>query len=234
MARTDRASVGGLCYHVYDRGNAQAVVFFDERDYDSFMALIARAVRRLPMSVLAYCLMPNHFHLVLRPDADGDLGRWMHWLLTSHVHRHRRRHDTVGRIWQGRFGSSPIQEYDHLLTALRYVERNPVRAELVPAVNDWPWSSIHERLGRQGNGLITDSPVQLPRNWLELVQQPLTAAELEAIRTCVRRDRPYGDDSWTRGTAERLGLVSSLNARGRPKSLRPREYRTEIALDYKN
>jgi putative transposase len=222
-----------MCFHVYGRGNAQAVVFHDELDYDSFMALIARAVKRIPMRVLAYCLMPNHFHLVLRPLADGDLGRWMHWLLTSHVHRHRRRYETVGRIWQGRFGSSPIQADGHLLTVLRYVERNPVRANLVPAVIDWPWSSIHERLGRQGNGLITDLPVELPENWLGFVQQPLTAAELRCIRTCVRRERPFGDDSWTRGTAERLGLLSSLNPRGRPKSLSRGQARTQRALDYK-
>jgi len=88
------------------------------------------ARERVAIEIFAWCLMPNHLHLVVRPKENGDLARWMHWLLTSHVQRHRSRYKTTGRIWQGRYKAFPIQEDRHLLTVLRYVERNPVRAGL--------------------------------------------------------------------------------------------------------
>jgi len=82
------------------------------------------------MRVLAYCLMPNHFHLALWPQADGDLSRWMQWVLTAHVRRYHRHYGSSGHVWQGRFKAFPIQADGHLLTVLRYIERNPVRAGL--------------------------------------------------------------------------------------------------------
>ena len=94
------------------------------------------------MPVQAYCLMPNHFHLVLRPRADGDLSRFMQWLLTSHVRRYHRHYHSSGHVWQGRFKAVPIQDDEHLLTVLAYVEANPLRARLVPKGTDWLWSSL--------------------------------------------------------------------------------------------
>lgn len=217
MPRTARASRGDVCYHVMNRGNARADVFHDPADYQTFLELTRRACLRLPMRVLAYCLMPNHFHFVLWPRADGDLGSWMHWLLTAHVHRHRLRHDTVGRIWQGRFKAFPIQRDEHLLTVLRYVERNPIRAGLVPRALDWPWTSAAVR--GSGRGLLHPPPVELPPRWDRWLEEPLTPAEVEAVRRSARRDRPYGDAAWIQGTAERLGLTESLRPRGRPRGV---------------
>ncbi len=117
-------------------------VFHDDGDYGAFLQLLAAANRRLPMRLLGYCLMPNHFHLVLWPYGDGDLGRWMQWLLTSHVRRYHRHYESSGHVWQGRFKAFPIQEDEHLLTVLRYVERNALRANLVAAAELWNWSSL--------------------------------------------------------------------------------------------
>src|SRR5947207_8038780 len=103
MPRTARAARGGYCYHVLNRGNGRRTVFHDDDDYAFFAALLRAACARVPMRVLAYCLMPNHFHLVLWPPGDDDLALWMHWVLTSHVARHRKRHRTSGHVWQGRF-----------------------------------------------------------------------------------------------------------------------------------
>jgi putative transposase len=217
LPRTARASVGGVCSHVSNRGNGKAVIFHDRSDYGAFLDTISRAKARLPMRLLAYCLMPNHFHLVVLPFGDGDLGRWMHWLLTSHIQRHRNRYETTGRIWQGRFGSFPVQTDVHLLIVLRYVERNPVRAGLVESPEQWPWSSLRERLELTERGLLTTPQLELPRDWLRWVREPLTVKELGAVRKCSRRDRPYGDPAWTRGTAERLGLLSTMRPRGRPR-----------------
>ena len=137
MPRTSRASVGGLCCHVISRGNRRARVFHKQEDYDAFVTLISQANEKVVMRVLAYCLMPNHFHFVLWPLRDGDLSRWMQWLLTSHVRRYHQHYATSGRVWQGRFKAFPIQQNTHLLTVLRYVERNPLRAGLVTRAEDW-------------------------------------------------------------------------------------------------
>ncbi|WP_202802903.1 transposase [Singulisphaera acidiphila] len=150
MARTARASVGGLCYHALNRGNRRETVFHKAGDYDAFLGAMADATARTPLDLLGYCLMSNHFHLVLRPHADGDLSRWMQWLLTAHARRYHRHHHTTGHVWQGRFKAFPIEADEHLLTVLRYVERNALRAELVVRAEDWRWSSLVPWLSGQG------------------------------------------------------------------------------------
>jgi len=131
MPRTARASVGEICYHVINRGNARQEVFLKKGDYQAFIELIGQASERVGMRVLAYCVMPNHFHLALWPHSDGDLGRWMQWLLTAHVRRYHQHYKTSGHIWQGRFKAFPVEQDNHMLTVLRYIERNPLRARLV-------------------------------------------------------------------------------------------------------
>jgi REP-associated tyrosine transposase len=209
---------GGLCVHVVTRGNARATVFHTDADYASVTRLMMDAQAQVRVELLAWCLMPNHMHLVIRPAGDGDLARWMHWLLTSYVQLHRVRHRTTGRIWQGRYKAFPIQTDEHLLTVLRYVERNPVRAGLAPHAVAWKWSSARQRPhAGTPRSLLACSPVPLPSPWLEWVDTPLTDAELEAIRACAKRDRPLGDLSWTRDVAARLDLLGTLRPRGRPR-----------------
>lgn len=217
MPRTARASVGGLCYHVINRGNARATVFHDDAAYAGFRDLIARACERLPMRVLAYCLMPNHIHLVLWPRRDGDLSRWMQWLLTAHVRGHHRRRGTDGHVWQGRFKAFPIQQDEHLLTVMRYVERNPVRARLARTSVAWPWSSAALRGRRAGPAWFAAPPVPLPAGWRGFVDAAQSAGELAALRGAVNRGTPYGAPAWVARTADRLGLMSSLRPRGRPR-----------------
>ncbi len=130
MPRTARASVGGVCYHVMNRGNGRRQVFHKDGDYHAFVKAIYHACVEIPMPVLGYCLMPNHFHLVVLPENDADLSVWMHWLQNTHVRRYHKHYHSSGHIWQGRFKAFPIQEDEHLLIVLRYVERNPVRANI--------------------------------------------------------------------------------------------------------
>lgn len=217
MPRTARSAAGGVCYHVLNRGNGRAKVFHKDEDYAAFVDLLPRACERLHMRILGWCLMPNHFHLVLRPYDDGDLGRWMQWLMTSHVRRHHRHYDSDGHIWQGRFKAFPIQSDEHLLTVLRYVERNPLRAKLVERAEQWPWSSLPLRSQRPQPTILAPSPVKLPRQWTTLVNQPQSEAEVTALRTSITRGAPYGSLVWQRRTAERLGLEATLRPRGRPR-----------------
>ena len=218
VPRTARASCGGVCYHAMNRGNAKATLFHDDHDYQHFEKLLRGACARIPMRLLAWCLMPNHFHVLLWPVNDGDLGRWMHWLLTSHVQHYRRKYGSVGRIWQGRFKAPPIQQDSHLITVMRYIERNPLRAGLVPRAEAWHWSSLRARLQSDGS-LLCRPPIGLGPGWCELVNEPLSPLEIRDVRSSLQRERPYGDAAWARGTAERLGLSLSVRPRGRPRAV---------------
>lgn len=211
MPRSARSAAGGYCYHVLNRGNAKATVFHKPGDYTAFVQAIADASTRLPMRVLAYCLMPNHFHLVLWPQADGDLGRWMHAVMSAHVRRYHAHYQSSGHVWQGRYKSFPIQEDDHLYTVLRYVERNPLRAKLVRRAENWAWSS----LSTTSTIPLTDWPVTRPADWIDRVNAVQTEAELTAIRTSINRGVPFGQPDWTGATARDLGI--SIRARGRPR-----------------
>jgi putative transposase len=189
-------------------------VFHNAADYQAFSGLIDRACTRVRMRVVGYCVMPNHFHFVLWPREDGDLSRYMQWLLTTHVRRYHRINGTEGRVWQGRFKAFPIEQDDHLLTVLRYTERNPLRANMVISADEWPWSSLGpNRLAREDDCL----PLALPPNWLDWVNEPQTPAELEAIRESIARGRPFGGPDWQKNIAELLGLEDSLRPRGRPR-----------------
>jgi putative transposase len=219
MPRTARASQGGFCYHVLNRGNARRTVFHKAGDFVAFLKLLRQAGERTPMRLLAYCLMPNHFHLTLWPYADGDLSTYMAWLLTAHVRRYHQHYHSSGHVWQGRFRAFPIQEDDHLLTVLRYVERNPVRANLVERAQLWLWSSAAPP--HPEGPALDGGPVVRPANWLDHVNEPQTEAEVERLRESLRRGRPFGDLLWMQHTAVRLGLQASLRPRGRPKKRAP-------------
>lgn len=217
MPRPKRTAPGGYCYHVLNRGNARQEVFHKEADYAAFVRLLDEAQPRCPMRVLAYCLMPNHFHFVLWPRKDGDLSRWMQWLQTTHVRRYHEHYRTTGHVWQGRFKAFPIEEDEHLLTVLRYVERNPLRAGLVSTVDAWPWSSLKLAAQRARPVWYSDGPVRRGRDWMAYVSRPQTDVELVHLRQCVQRGCPYGNERWQATTTAKLSLESTLRPRGRPR-----------------
>ncbi len=219
MARTLRVALGGYCYHVLNRGNGRRAVFHKEGDFHAFLQLLRAADDNVPMRLLAFCLMPNHFHLALWPRQDGQLSNYMAWLLTAHVRRYHKHYHSSGHVWQGRFKSFPIEDDDHLLTVLRYIERNPVRANLVASAQDWVWSSAASgpEADTRPRPLLDPGPVPRPAPWLQHVNEPQTEAEVERLRECTRRGRPYGSLSWMSQTARRLGLEASLRPLGCPR-----------------
>ena len=179
------------------------------------------------MRVACYCLMPNHWHLVLWPREDGQLSEFLRLLTVTHTQRwHAHYHSAgTGPLYQGRFKSFPIQRDEHFLNACRYVERNAVRANLVQRAEAWPWCSAFERHRARASGqplppwLLEQAkwPVAGREDWLRWVNEPQTQTELEALRQSVVRGSPYGHDRWRALTARRLGLESSLRPRGRPR-----------------
>ena len=222
MGRPLRAAPGGYVYHVLNRGNGRAAIFRKADDYQAFERVLTESLERVPgMRLIAYCLMPNHWHLVLWPRGDGELSDFMHWLTLTHTQRWHAHFQNVGggHLYQGRFKSFPIEADEHLLTVYRYVERNALRAGLVAKAEAWPWCSLARR-GQEGSAdrpKLSASPVRLPENWRTLVNQAQSEAELAALRRSVQRGQPFGDAAWTRRTAARLGLASTLKPRGRPK-----------------
>lgn len=196
MARSRRFLFSGGCYHVINRGNNRATLFRSAADYERFMALVEQSQERRPLRMLAFALMPNHFHMVVVPDHRDDVGRWMHWLLTTHASRHHLAHQTSGHVWQGRFKAFPVERGPHLLTVLRYVERNPVRAGLVRRSIDWPWCSAAWRLMPRARIALDQDYASIPDDWAAQLDRPEADYELDGIRACVNRQQPFGTDEW--------------------------------------
>lgn len=212
MPRIPRGQLAGHAYHVLNRGNGGAVVFHKDSDYIAFLELLHAAKARHPVRILGFCLMSNHFHLVVQPATPTALSSFMQWWMTSHVRRYHRHYHSTGHVWQGRFKSFPIQQDDHLLTVLRYVLRNPVRARLVEQTTQWPWSSLHHPT------LVDPLPVPLPADWLHWVEQPLFKHELTTVRTCLIRQAPYGAPEWQAQYAATMGMDTTVRPRGRPRT----------------
>jgi len=203
-----------------NRGNQKARVFHSSADYAAFLEYMREAQDRLELPVLALCLMPNHVHLVVRPRRDGDIAPWVSWLFTTHVRRHHRKYGTTGRLWQGRYKACLIQQDHHLLTVLRYVERNALAANLVARAQDWRWGSLNWRTTDFVPLPLAPAPIDLPKWWTEFVNQPMTAAELLAVRESVNRQRPFGAPEWAQLAAIRTGMEQSLAPIGRPRRKR--------------
>ncbi len=193
-------------YHVLNRGNARMRLFHKNEDFEAFERVLAEGLERYPVDLLTYCLMSNHWHLVLRPRTDESLGRLMGWVGVTHVRRHHEHYRTRGggHLYQGRFKSFPVQDDAHFLTVCRYVEANARRAGLVERAQDWAWSGLHARRCRSKPFQLSGWPVARPRDWTRSVNRLLPDDELESLRTSVNRGRPWGG---TRSgcTARRLG-----------------------------
>ena len=141
MPRPLRPIADGLVYHVINRGNNRQTVFGSEGDFHAFLKAIADLKERMPFDLYGYCLMSNHIHLLVRPR-KLSISRIVQSLLVSQTQRFHRFHRSGGHVWQGRFKSPVIQDDDHLLTVLRYIEANPLRAGMVERAGDYPWSSF--------------------------------------------------------------------------------------------
>ena len=198
MPRATRFTKANYVYHVLNRGAKKGVLFGDAADYSTFERLLRDARTRVPMRVLAYCLMPNHWHLLLWPWHDGDLSRFVKWLATTHACRWARDHECVGNgaVYQSRFKSIPIEKGPHLFWTWRYVERNALRAGIVSKAEDWQWCSLRRRMETAPTHWLDNGPLALPHNWVEIVNMPQTNAEIESFRKRVQKGRPFGREDW--------------------------------------
>jgi putative transposase len=220
MARSRRFTEGGHVYHVLNRSAKRGRLFDSNDDYAAFERLLVEARDRVPVRIIAYSSMPNHWHLLLWPRANGDLPRFVKWLTTTHASRWNRFRRAIGNgaVYQSRYKSIPVEWGAHLFWVWRYIERNALRANLVERAQDWRWSSLWHRLHPQTERthLLDPGPVSLPVDWCELVNVPQTDAELAAFRQCVSRNKAYGSSDWT-------AQWSRNRQKGRPASYEKRK-----------
>jgi len=196
-------------------------LFEKPADYDAFFRCVAHAHMAIPMRVISIVLMPNHFHAVLWPRQDADLSEFMRLMTVTHTQWWHAHHHTAGTgpVYQGRFKSFPIQRDEHLLTVLRYLDRNPLRAKRVNRAELWQHGSLW--LGRQAEPpawLLPESkwPLKRSADWLTWINTPQTPKEDAELQVCIKRGRPYGSPQWVSRTATTLNLKSTLRPRGRP------------------
>jgi putative transposase len=204
-----------VVYHVLNRANARMTLFESDYDYVAFERVVTQACERIAMRLLAYCVMPNHWHLVVWPRRERDLSRFMNWLTLTHTQRwHQHRHTVgEGHVYQGRFKSFPVETSEYLLTVCRYVERNPVRAGLVERAEQWRWSSA----GTCRSGLLQEWPMERPVDWLDWVNAGEPHEQLHAVRRSLTKGQPYGSEPWIAQMVTQWNLGATLRDRGRPK-----------------
>ena len=192
MSRRNRFAPPEYVFHVVNRGNDRRTVFRDVDDFQAFLALLRSANHRFPITLFGYCLMPNHFHLLVRPQTATALSAYMQWVSCRYACDLRRRTDTKGQghVFQRRFWSASVDGRIGLLVVLRYIEANPLRACLIDRAETWRWSSLAER--QRGSGLAAPLPFDLPDDWLSLVNLQQRDEVLLAIRQTLlaKRGRP--------------------------------------------
>jgi putative transposase len=198
-------------------------MFRTEADYRAFEEVMIEAHVRHPIRVLAYCVLSNHWHFVVWPEEDGQLTDFFRKLAHTHAMRWRVSRRTVGYgpLYQGRFKSFPVQSDDHLLTVLRYVERNPLSAGLVERAQLWRWGSLWSRVhgDKAVQAVLSPWPIERPANWTSRVNTPLSAQELKRVRISLERARPFGSDEWVSRTVKELGLEHTVRPEGRPRKI---------------
>lgn len=219
MPRNARVDVGNEIYHVINRANGRHKIFNTKTDYQIFEKLLLETKELGDMRILAYIVMPNHWHIVLYPKKDGDLGTFMHRLTNAHTRKVHALTKTngSGHLYQGRYKSFLVENDNHLLAVIKYVERNAVRAKLVRQCENWQWGSARRRM--QGTTLekklLSPSPVPLPNGYKEWIN---TSDKLEdLVRASVLKDIPYGRETWVNTMVTNYHLESVLHSPGRPK-----------------
>ncbi len=219
MPRQPRIDIADHFYHIINRANGRLQIFNTPDDYLLFESLLVEARALTDMRILAYVIMPNHWHLMLQPRKDKDISVFMHWLSTTHTRKVHIATDTVGagHLYQERYKSFLVDSDNYLLSVIKYIERNPVRARLVEKCEDWQWGSALKRVQRNPDTFVSDPPMILPQQYVIWINTEDRKEELISLRQSVNKGVPYGRTSWVEVMARQYKLESSLREPGRPK-----------------
>jgi putative transposase len=217
MPRAARIVVPGMPHHVTQRGNRKQAIFLIDEDWFTYKALLARACAKHNVECLAWCLMTNHVHLILRPETADGLRAVLASVHTTYSQRINLREKTVGHLFQGRFASYAMDDA-HLLAAIRYVENNPVKAGLVDEAAAWRWSSARSHVQRMTDGLTAETDlIRLYPHWREMLANGWEAGSDEQIEGALQAGVPQGSTEWLGQVAGKAGLSLIRRGRGRPR-----------------
>ncbi len=221
MGRAPRVDIQNHYYHIINRANARLPLFKTRKDYQLFEEILTEAHEKYEVDIVAYCIMPNHFHLILCPRKDGEIQMFMQWLTLTHTQRVHAKEKTTGygHIYQGRYKSFLVSSDEYLRALLRYVEQNPLRAGLVNDLKDWMWGSYYRRnFGTpKQQKILTNHMYQTEQDFDAFVNTPIHEDSLNTIRNSVNRGKPFGSREWIEKIIKKFGLESTVLKRGRPK-----------------
>jgi putative transposase len=211
MPRRPRRCSSQFVFHVINRAVEGVVLFRSQEEYQCFLGILVEGLRRFPVRLLAYVLMPNHWHLVVWPNTDEALSDLMKWVTATHAQTWRRTNGSVGRgsVYQGRFKAIAVQHDGHFLRLCHYVERNALRAHLVARAEEWPWTSASPEARLPRRPALSAWPVPCPRDWIARLNLPEVADEMEAVRRSVRASTHYGSADWRLLVSARLGQLET-------------------------
>jgi putative transposase len=220
-------SVAGYPHHVIQRGNDRDVIFGDVEDYRRFLESLREVTKAAGIAVHAYVLMPNHVHLLMTPPDEVAIGRTMQAISRRYVRWFNDRHARTGALFEGRYRSTVVEADRYLLACMRYIELNPVRAEIVQRPEQYPWSSYRHHAGLFAEPAIVDHPLywslgntpfERQASYMRLFEQDATAAELDHIRAATHGGWALGDRGFAAEIAKRADRRSQRRKAGRPKS----------------
>jgi putative transposase len=210
-----RVVVPGIPHHVVQRGNRRQQTFFSDDDYRYYLDLLSRWSEKSGLSVWAYCLMPNHVHLILVPETEISLACGIGELHRRYTRMVNFREKWRGYLWQGRFSSFPMDDR-HVVAAARYILLNPLRAQIVERVQDWPYSSLNAHLSGEDAFVDVNGLAPYIEDWESLLRQDMTEEELDKFRSHARNGRPLGSDSFVKKVERLVGRSLRPARRGRP------------------
>ncbi len=221
MGRSLRKSAPDVIYHVINRSNGRFALFRKPADYQAFERILEEVQEKYPIRILSYCIMPNHWHFLLKPYKAGDLSVFMRSLTLTHTQRWHTHYHRVGygHLYQGRFKSFPVESDEYFLQVAKYVESNALRAKLVTKAQDWQWGSLWRREfgSKEEKSIMASWPIPPKKDYLKVINSPLEKEIIKDIRKSVEKSSPFGSVEWIAKMAEKLGLKSTLRGRGRPR-----------------
>ncbi len=217
MPRKARTLGDGCIYHVMNRGNAGQLVFRQGHDHLAFLDMLLYAKQRYKVELFAFCLLRDHFHLLVRPHRARNLSHCMQWLQTSFARRFNDYYGTEGPLWQGRYKSFLVQEDEHLLTVMSFIEGHPLRQGLVETAEDYVWSSHRENYWGNRRQKLDELPVPLTDDWSASVDALLGERALGRLKMSASRQIPFGAPDWQQQVCKEYGLEDSFKPRGRPR-----------------
>jgi len=186
MPRRPRASMPASFFHVINRTARRVPIFTRPTDYRAFLKVLDEGLALYPVRLLAYCVMSNHWHLVVGPKGTNELSSFMRWVSATHAVRWHHRHGTIGQgaLYKGRFQARPIETAASLVHVCRYVERNALTAGLVRRAENWPWCSLSERFRSDARLPLASAPFLVSAAWVDYVNAPPTPTDLAIYQQC--------------------------------------------------